>query len=139
MSIAVSVIRKTTDAEMQTPPDRCCRNEFACIPLPERFRTLAHSRHDTHYSSRVYLAFLWPHLRRTGALLYSASLGGFVALLGVPIIVLGESTPVWRCTGMYFTMIFILLAHGPAHIWCYCIYHATDWDSVFGIYASRLF
>ena len=68
-----------------------------------------------------------------------ASLGGFVALLGVPIIVLGESTPVWRCTGMYFTIIFIPLAHGPAHIWCYCIYHATDWDPVFGIYASRLF
>ena len=40
MSIAVTVIRNTTDAEMQTPPDRRCRKEFACIPLPEKIQDL---------------------------------------------------------------------------------------------------
>jgi MCP family monocarboxylic acid transporter-like MFS transporter 10 len=51
------------------------------------------------------LAFLWSHLRGTGALVtlappYGASLGGLVTFPSAPMIALGDSTDAGRRTGM---------------------------------------
>jgi hypothetical protein len=86
------------------------------------------------------LTFLWPHLRGTGALvtlalLYGASLGGFVALLTAPMIALGDSTDVGRRTGTYLTVLSLCSLAGPPISGA--IYHATGGYSVVGIYAGR--
>jgi hypothetical protein len=86
------------------------------------------------------LTFLWPHLRGTGALvtlalLYGASLGGFVALLSAPMIALGDSTDVGRRTGMYFTVLSLCSLAGPPISGA--IYHATSGYSGVGIYAGQ--
>jgi MFS transporter, MCT family, solute carrier family 16 (monocarboxylic acid transporters), member 10 len=86
------------------------------------------------------LTFLWPHLRGTGplvalALLYGASLGGFVALLSAPMIALGDSTDVGRRTGTYLTVLSLCSLAGPPISGA--IYHATGGYSVVGIYAGR--
>ena len=86
------------------------------------------------------LTFLWPHLRGTGplvalALLYGASLGGFVALLSAPMIALGDSTDVGRRTGTYLTVLSLCSLAGPPISGA--IYHATGGYSVVGFYAGR--
>jgi MCP family monocarboxylic acid transporter-like MFS transporter 10 len=88
------------------------------------------------------LTFLWPHLRGTGALvtlalLYGASLGGFVALLCAPMIALGDSADVGRRTGTYLTVLSLCSLAGPPISGA--IYHSTGGYSVVGIYAGRFF
>lgn len=88
------------------------------------------------------LTFLWPHLRGTGALvtlalLYGASLGGFVALLSAPMIALGDSTDVGRRTGTFLTVISLCSLAGPPISGA--IYHTMGGYSVAGIYAGRFF
>ncbi|KAN0116615.1 MFS general substrate transporter [Russula decolorans] len=85
------------------------------------------------------LTFLWPHMRGTGAhvtlaLLYGASLGGFVALLCAPMIALGDSTDVGRRTGTYLTVLTLCSLAGPPISGA--IYHTTGAYSVVGIYAG---
>ena len=87
------------------------------------------------------LTFLWPHLRGTGALvtlalLYGASLGGFVALLSAPMIALGDSTDVGRRTGTFLTVISLCSLAGPPISGA--IYHTMGGYSVAGMYAGRL-
>lgn len=86
------------------------------------------------------LTFLWPYLRGTSAhitlaLLYGASLGGFVALFSAPMIALGDSTDVGRRTGMYLTVLSLCSLAGPPISGA--IYHTTGVYSGVGIYAGR--
>lgn len=86
------------------------------------------------------LTFLWPHLRGTGAhvtlaLLYGASIGGFVALFSVPMIALGDSTDVGRRTGMYLTVLSLCSLAGPPISGA--IYRSTGGYSGVGIYAGQ--
>jgi MCP family monocarboxylic acid transporter-like MFS transporter 10 len=86
------------------------------------------------------LTFLWPHLHGTGALvalalLYGASIGAFAALVGSPMIALGDSTDVGRRTGMYFTILSVGSLMGPPISGA--INHATGGYSVVGIYAGQ--
>jgi MFS family permease len=85
------------------------------------------------------LTFLWPHLHGTSALvalavLYGASVGAFAALIGVPMIALGNSTDVGRRTGMYLTILSLGSLAGPPISGA--INHATGGYSVVGIYAG---
>jgi MCP family monocarboxylic acid transporter-like MFS transporter 10 len=72
----------------------------------------------------------------TLALLYGASLGGFVALLCAPMIALGDSTDVGRRTGTYLTVLTLCSLAGPPISGA--IYHTTGAYSVVGIYAGLL-
>ena len=86
------------------------------------------------------LTFLWPHLRGTGAqvtlaLLYGASLGGFVALLCAPMIALGDPADVGRRTGTYLTVLSLCSLAGPPISGA--IYHTTGSYSIVGIYAGQ--
>jgi hypothetical protein len=88
------------------------------------------------------LTIIWPYLRGTSALvtlalLYGASLGGFVALVCEPMIALGDSTDVGRRTGTYLTVLSLCSLAGPPISGA--IYHATGGYSVVGIYAGRFF
>lgn len=87
------------------------------------------------------LTFFWPHVHGTGALialalLYGASVGGFSALIGSPMIALGDSTDVGRRTGMYFTILSIGSLIGPPISGA--INHATGGYSIVGIYAGSM-
>jgi hypothetical protein len=86
------------------------------------------------------LTFLWPHVHGTGALvalalLYGASVGAFAALIGSPMIALGDSTDVGRRTGMYFTILSLGSLMGPPISGT--INSATGGYSVVGIYAGQ--
>ena len=85
------------------------------------------------------LTFLWPHVHGTSALvalalLYGASVGAFAALIGSPMIALGDSTDVGRRTGMFFTILSIGSLMGPPISGA--INSATGGYSVVGIYAG---
>ncbi|KAI0306270.1 MFS general substrate transporter [Multifurca ochricompacta] len=85
------------------------------------------------------LTILWPHLRGTGALvtlalLYGASSGAFVGLIGVPMMALGDSTDIGRRTGMYFTILSFGALAGPPISGA--INHATAGYTAVGIYAG---
>ncbi|KAF8488310.1 MFS general substrate transporter [Russula emetica] len=86
------------------------------------------------------LTFLWPHVHGTGALvalalLYGASVGAFAALIGSPMIALGDSTDVGRRTGMYLTILSLGSLIGPPISGA--INHATGGYTVVGIYAGQ--
>jgi len=87
------------------------------------------------------LTFLWPHVHGTGALvalalLYGASVGAFAALIGSPMIALGDSTDVGRRTGMYLTILSLGSLIGPPISGA--INHATGGYTVVGIYAGSV-
>jgi MFS transporter, MCT family, solute carrier family 16 (monocarboxylic acid transporters), member 10 len=86
------------------------------------------------------LTFLWPHVHGTVALvalalLYGASVGPFVSLIGAPMIALGDSTDVGRRTGMYLTILSFGSLVGPPISGA--INGATGGYSVVGIYAGQ--
>ena len=86
------------------------------------------------------LTILWPHVHGTGALvavalLYGASVGPFVSLIGAPMITLGGSTDVGRRTGMFLTILSFGSLLGPPISGA--INRATDGFSAVGIYAGQ--
>ena len=88
------------------------------------------------------LTILWPHVHGTGPLvalvvLYGASVGAFAALIGAPMIALGDSTDVGRRTGMYFTILSLGSLAGPPISGA--INRATGGYTVVGVYAGLFF
>ena len=64
------------------------------------------------------LTIVWPYTRGTAALVtiavtYGASISAMVALIGVPMMALGDSADVGRRTGMCLTILSIGALAGP--------------------------
>jgi hypothetical protein len=87
------------------------------------------------------LTFLWPHLNGAGALIplaiiYGASSGAFVGLIGAPLISLGDAADVGRRIGMAITVFSFGALAGPPISGA--VAHATGSYSTVGIYAGKV-
>jgi MCP family monocarboxylic acid transporter-like MFS transporter 10 len=85
------------------------------------------------------LTLIWPFTRGTAALftlavIYGASSGAVVPLMGAPIMALGSSADVGRRTGMYFTITSLGALAGPPISGA--IIHATGGYTPVGIFAG---
>jgi MFS family permease len=85
------------------------------------------------------LTLIWPFTRGTAALftlavIYGASSGAVVPLMGAPIMALGGSADVGRRTGMYFTITSLGALAGPPISGA--IIHATGGYTAVGIFAG---
>jgi hypothetical protein len=90
----------------------------ARLPRHPTYRCRPDERHDACVAHCGRVTIIWPYTRGTAALVtiavtYGASSSAMVALIGAPMMALGDCADVGRRTGMFFTILSIGALAGP--------------------------